>query len=136
MISGPRNSRPTLRGWVNITTGQLVKEVKITKAQIDEWDAAQKKPQSQPQQSLQIDDPLGLGGDPLGLSNDVNMDVDFDIPDDLGLDTIEYTEEQKDILNKLAENRRKLGEAKLKHMKVTGEMDYYKSLVHKLNRKK
>lgn len=36
-ISGPKGAEPTIRGWVNPKTGELLKSQKITQAQIDEW---------------------------------------------------------------------------------------------------
>lgn len=130
MISGPRNSRPTLRGWVNKTTGQLVKQEKITKAQIDEWDAAQKGV------IIEVaDDPLGLGS-PISVTKDDPQLIEPELPDDLGLETLDLTEDEKGVMDNFVSARRKLGEAKLKQMKVSGELDYYKNIVAKMNRKK
>ena len=36
MISGPKNSVPTLRGWV-APNGELLKAQKISQEEIDEW---------------------------------------------------------------------------------------------------
>ena len=37
VISGPKGAEPTLRGWVNPKTGELLKSQRITQDQIDEW---------------------------------------------------------------------------------------------------
>ena len=37
MIKGPKNSIPTLKGWVHPRTNELLKCQRITQAQIDEW---------------------------------------------------------------------------------------------------
>ena len=127
MISGPRNSRPTLRGWVNKTTGQLVKAEVLTKAQIDAWDAAQNG-----EGSIPVADPLGLiESDPLGLEK---IEEELDLPDDLGLS--DFDESQMKIMNDYVQARRKAGEAQLEYMRRTGQMDYYKDLLSKTLRKK
>ena len=36
-ISGPKGAEPTLRGWINPKTGELLKSQRITQDQIDEW---------------------------------------------------------------------------------------------------
>lgn len=36
-IKGPKGAHPTLRGWVNPKTGELLKVQKITQAQIDDF---------------------------------------------------------------------------------------------------
>lgn len=36
-IKGPKGAEPTLRGWVNPKTGELLKSQRITQPQIDEW---------------------------------------------------------------------------------------------------
>lgn len=129
MISGPKNSRPTLRGWVNLTTGQIVKSERLTKSQIDEWELNRDKPEIK-------SDPLGLSSDPLGLSKVETPSVELDIPDDLGLEELNFDEDYKEVMEDFAEKRRKLGEAYLEKMRKTGEMDYYKSIISKTMRKK
>lgn len=42
MISGPKNSVPTSRGWV-APNGELLKAQKITQAEIDEWNGVSVK---------------------------------------------------------------------------------------------
>lgn len=42
MISGPKNSVPTSRGWVS-PKGELLKAQKITQAEIDEWNGVSVK---------------------------------------------------------------------------------------------
>ena len=36
-INGPRGAVPTLRGWENPKTGELLKSQRISQEQIDEW---------------------------------------------------------------------------------------------------
>lgn len=36
-IKGPKGAIPTLRGWVNPNTGELLKSQRITTGQIQEW---------------------------------------------------------------------------------------------------
>lgn len=130
MISGPRNSRPTLRGWINKTTGQLVKQEVITKEQIDEWDAANTaKP------TTDIVDPLGLTvveETPVEEIDDGLEDVD--LPDDLGLQKL--NEDRLDAMAEMAKARKAAGEAQLRRMRATGELDFYKNIIAKTNRKK
>lgn len=36
-IKGPKGAEPTLKGWVNPKTGELLKSQKISQSQVDEW---------------------------------------------------------------------------------------------------
>jgi hypothetical protein len=144
MISGPKNSRPTLRGWVNLATNQLVKEERLTKAQIDEWESSRNKDVSKNERTVNdvnINDPLGLSS---MIEDDKEISNEYDIPEDLGLETLEELsdsdfekiESYREIEENYHKSKRRLGETRLEVMRKSGELDYFKNILDKTLNKK
>jgi hypothetical protein len=48
-LRGPKGAKPTLRGWVNPKTGELLKSQRISQADIDEWNGVAPQPAPSPE---------------------------------------------------------------------------------------
>jgi len=47
-LKGPKGAEPTLRGWINPKTGELLKSQRMTQAQVDEWHGVKPEPKPEP----------------------------------------------------------------------------------------
>lgn len=62
--SGPKGAIPTLRGWINPKTGELLKSQRITQEQLDEYNGVQMiaepapiiEPEPEPEEELILDE--------------------------------------------------------------------------------